>query len=642
MSNGVMEVVMDAVRDARIMIVDDQEANLRLLTALLASDGYHHVSATTRSPDALALFRATEPDLVLLDYRMPELDGIQLLGQLRCTDAGGAFLPIVMLTGEGSEDVKSGALAAGASDFLTKPFGRTEVLLRLRNLLETRLLSLRQQRQNEELELRVRERTAELEESRYELLARLARAAEYRDDATGQHAQRVGATTARLARRLGHAEDDVELLRRAALLHDVGKIGIADEVLLKPGRFTPEEFERMKEHTAIGAELLSGSRSAVLRLGEVVARTHHERWDGGGYGHALCGEAIPLAGRIVAVADVFDALTAARPYKTAWTVEAAIAEIGAQRGRQFDPQVVDAFLAVLGGADTHECAEQRASPDHRHEATGRQTGHPAAAPAAPAVPATGGTCETAEGGRPVAVAGTEAGPARAAPPRGDRTNGALLRLIDELGAENEALRRASGTDALTGLANRRAFDDALARECLRAARHRAPLSVLLLDVDAFKATNDALGHRAGDAALRGVAAAAGAVALRPVDLVARYGGDEFAVLLPDTDTAGALAVAETIRHDVEAGRQYAGEPPVTVTVSAGAATLVPAGGDDAATLLVQADAALYAAKRAGRNRVAAFGQHCSGPAAALAASGSQLRSARAHWEPSSPLRPDHV
>jgi putative two-component system response regulator len=260
---------------------------------------------------------------------------------------------------------------------LAKPFDHAEVLLRIRNLLQTRLLSQEQQRQNAELELRVRDRTRELDESRLEILVRLARAAEYRDDATGQHAHRVGDLSAAIARQMGWSDDDVELLRRAALLHDIGKIGISDEILLKPGRYTPEEFERMKSHTVIGADLLSGSRSAVLQLGEVVARTHHERWDGSGYGAGVHGDAIPMAGRIVAVADVFDALTTARPYKPGWTVEDAVAEIRVQRGRHFDPQVVDAYFTTLAPPASEAPTEPlaigvtSAGPDNSSRRAGR-------------------------------------------------------------------------------------------------------------------------------------------------------------------------------------------------------------------------------------------------------------------------------
>jgi putative two-component system response regulator len=208
----------------------------------------------------------------------------------------------------------------------------------------------------------VRLRTSELEQSRVEALERLALAAEYRDDDTQEHAKRIGRTATLLAERLGVASDDRDRLARAAPLHDVGKIAIPDAILLKPGKLTDQEFDAMKEHAAIGARILGGSASELLRMAEEIARTHHERWDGTGYPSGLRGDEIPLVGRIVAVADVFDALTHVRPYKEAWTVDRAVVEIVAQSGRHFDPRVVDAFMELdhqsllsrLGGAASAE------------------------------------------------------------------------------------------------------------------------------------------------------------------------------------------------------------------------------------------------------------------------------------------------
>src|SRR5437762_2990969 len=219
-------------------------------------------------------------------------------------------------------------------------------VLRIKTLLETRFLYLKIQSQNQILEVKVRERTRALEEAQIEIIERLAMAAEFRDDNTGQHTQRVGQMSALLARQLGLPDTQVTLIRRAAALHDVGKIGVPDTILMKIGKLTPEEFDVVKTHTAIGARILSGGKFPLLRLAEEIAFTHHERWDGEGYAH-ISGTDIALAGRIVAVADVFDALTQQRPYKPAWPVGDAIAEIGRQRGRQFDPDVVDAFMRVI-------------------------------------------------------------------------------------------------------------------------------------------------------------------------------------------------------------------------------------------------------------------------------------------------------
>ena len=220
------------------------------------------------------------------------------------------------------------------------------MILRIGTLLETRFLYLQIQSQNQILEAKVRDRTRELESAQIEIIERLARAAEFRDDNTGQHTERVGQMAALLARQIGLPDAQVSLIRRAAPLHDVGKIGIPDSILLKLGKLTPDEFALVKTHTSIGARILSGSRFTILRLAEEIAFNHHERWDGDGYA-GVVGSAIPLAGRIVAVADVFDALTQKRPYKAAWSISDAITEMERQRGKQFDPTLVDAFLRVI-------------------------------------------------------------------------------------------------------------------------------------------------------------------------------------------------------------------------------------------------------------------------------------------------------
>jgi putative two-component system response regulator len=338
----------DDLKGARILIVDDDRCNVELLESLLALSGYRHCTSTTEPRQVLPLFTELQPDLILLDLMMPHLDGFAVMRQLGPRIPEDAYLPILVLTADATPEATRRALAAGAKDFLIKPFDRTEVLLRIRNLLETRWLHLELRSQNRLLADRVKERTRELEAERVETLERLALAAEFRDDDTGQHTKRVGRISALLARALGLPEAHVERIRHAAPLHDIGKIGIPDQILLKPGQLTPEEFEIIKTHTTIGAKILLGSRSPLLQMAEEIALTHHERWDGGGYA-GLAGEAIPLAGRIVALADVFDALTHDRPYKRAWPVEEALAWIAGQRGRQFDPAVVEAFLRLRHG-----------------------------------------------------------------------------------------------------------------------------------------------------------------------------------------------------------------------------------------------------------------------------------------------------
>ena len=332
-------------KHARILIVDDEPGNVELLRRVLERAGFRKLDTTNDPREAAALYVRTRPDLILLDLHMPHLDGLEVMDQLnQIVEA--SYLPILMLTGDLSPEARREALSRGAKDFVNKPFNPDEVLLRIRTLLETRFLYLQIQSQNQLLEAKVRERTRELESAQIEIIDRLARAAEFRDDNTGQHTERVGKMAALLARQLGLPDAQVSLIRRAAPLHDVGKIGIPDAILLKLGKLTAAEFELVKTHTTIGARILSGSRFALLRLAEEIAFSHHERWDGGGYG-GLAGDRIPLAGRIVTVADVFDALTQKRPYKSAWPLDEAVAEIERQRGRQFDPDIVDAFLRII-------------------------------------------------------------------------------------------------------------------------------------------------------------------------------------------------------------------------------------------------------------------------------------------------------
>ncbi|MGH2720190.1 MAG: HD domain-containing phosphohydrolase [Actinomycetota bacterium] len=328
----------------RILIVDDQPANVALLERLLAQGGYTQIASTTDPRNVTRMYREFEPDLILLDLNMPHLDGFAVMHELAPLLPPGQYMPILVLTADATPDAKRRALSAGAKDFLTKPLDHIEVLLRIRNLLETRLLHVQLANQNHILDERVRLRTRELEEARIEILERLAVAAEYRDDDTGKHTARVGHVSARIAEVMDRPLSEVELIRRAAPLHDVGKIGIPDAILLKPGKLTPEEWAIMKEHAPIGASILGDSTAPVLQMAEEIASSHHERWEGSGYPRGLAGTQIPLVSRIVGVADVLDALTHTRPYKAAWPLEDALAEIEAQAGRHFDPDVVNAFL----------------------------------------------------------------------------------------------------------------------------------------------------------------------------------------------------------------------------------------------------------------------------------------------------------
>jgi putative two-component system response regulator len=335
-------------REARILIIDDHQANIEALKRILRSAGFAKVNSTTDPTTGVALVRGWMPDLVLLDLHMPGLDGFGVLEAIRPQLGGDRYLPVLMLTADSSDETKRRALAGGVKDFLTKPFDSTECVLRIDNLLETRSLYTTIRKQNEQLEHRVAERTRELEEAQVEILQRLAAAAEFRDDETGEHTQRVGQLAALLATEVGLSADRVDLIRRAAPLHDVGKIGIPDSVLLKAGRLTQEERRIMRTHVTIGAAMLAGGRSALVQMAERIANRHHERWDGKGYPDACAGEAIPIEARVVAVADFLDALTHRRPYRPAWSVEKTMAAIVAERGGHFDPAVVDALLAIRG------------------------------------------------------------------------------------------------------------------------------------------------------------------------------------------------------------------------------------------------------------------------------------------------------
>ena len=331
---------------ARILIVDDRVINVRLLERILTRAGYRDFTSTTDSAAAFELFERTQPDLVLLDLIMPAPDGHQIMARLREHISPDDFLPILVLTSDLSLSAKERALSGGAKDFITKPFEESEVLLRIHNLLQARHLHRQIRRHNLELEDRVRARTLDLEEAHAEILQRLALAAEYRDDDTGEHTQRVGRVAQALAERLGAPAEITAHMERAAPLHDLGKVGIPDDILLKAGPLTAAEWAQMKTHSTIGASILADGKHPLLRLAESIAASHHESWDGSGYPTGLAGEAIPLPGRICAVADVFDALTHERPYKRAWSRTEALEEIITQSGRKFDPEVVHAFVAL--------------------------------------------------------------------------------------------------------------------------------------------------------------------------------------------------------------------------------------------------------------------------------------------------------
>ena len=337
-------MLQDSILKSKILIIDDQRLHISLLEDILRRSGYVNVKSTTNPQDALELYQDYQPDLILLDLEMPKIDGFTIMTQLKEL-TGEERLPVLALSPGRNQELK--ALESGATDFLTKPYEGIEVLVRIHNIIEARLLNKAVRDQNKVLEEKVRERTNELSQTRLDIIQRLAHAAEYRDEDTGIHIVRMSKLCAKLGAALGLEAHECDLILNASPLHDIGKLGVPDSILLKPAKLTGEEWEMMKKHTLIGARLLSGSDSEFMKMAETIALTHHEKWDGSGYPQGLKGEEIPLVGRIVAICDVFDALLSRRPYKKAWTLDEALDEIKRTGGTHFDPKVVDAFVRMV-------------------------------------------------------------------------------------------------------------------------------------------------------------------------------------------------------------------------------------------------------------------------------------------------------
>lgn len=327
-----------------IVIVDDNTVNLMLMAALArAATGIEPL----RFEDpllALACCRERGADLIVVDFMMPHMDGHQFIEAVRATPHL-ADVPVVMVTAAGQSAVRRKALEIGATDFLSKPVDSTEIKLRLRNLLQLRRAQnlLRDRASHLTEEVRLATEAVVLRER--EVIMRLSRAAEFRDPDTGGHIQRMAHYAASIARHLGEPESYAQALLTAAPMHDVGKLGTPDHILLKTGQLDSHEQVEMRRHAEIGGRILADPDSSLLRLACEIAETHHEKFDGSGYPRGLKGDEIPLGGRIVAVADVFDALNSNRPYKKAWPVEESRAYIEEHSGRHFDPRCVRAFVA---------------------------------------------------------------------------------------------------------------------------------------------------------------------------------------------------------------------------------------------------------------------------------------------------------
>ena len=322
-----------------VLVVDDTPDNIDVLVGILQDE--YNVKAATRGDRALRIVRGdAPPDLILLDIMMPGMDGYEVCSELK-KDLSTRHIPIIFVTAKiGVEDEVRG-FELGASDYISKPVSPPVVKARVRTHLALH-------DQNRELERKVRERTAELYRTRLQIIQRLGRAAEYKDNETGQHVIRVGLAAQALALAAGMGEDAAETLLNAAPMHDVGKIGIPDRILLKKGRLNAEEWAVMKTHCQIGADIIGDEPGTpLLSMARIVALTHHERWDGSGYPAGLAGEAIPLVGRILAIVDVYDALISRRPYKEPWPISRAVAYLRDNAGRLFDPRLVALYLEIL-------------------------------------------------------------------------------------------------------------------------------------------------------------------------------------------------------------------------------------------------------------------------------------------------------
>jgi putative two-component system response regulator len=320
-----------------ILVVDDAPENIDVMVGILGHD--YHIKAAINGARALKLARESAPDLILLDVMMPDMDGYEVCRQLK-DDPATRDIPVIFVTAK--NDVKDEALgfSLGAVDYIAKPVSPPIVQARVKTQLAL-------YHQNRLLEDKVHQRTRELHDSRLELIRRLGRAAEFKDNETGMHVIRMSHYAHLLARAVGMSRADSELILQASPMHDVGKIGIPEHILCKPSALTPDEWAIMRKHPEMGAQIIGDHDSEVLQMAKAVALAHHERWDGSGYPYGLAGEQIPFAARIVAIADVFDALTTPRPYKPAWSVERALAEIQAQSGKHFEPRLVQAFMNSL-------------------------------------------------------------------------------------------------------------------------------------------------------------------------------------------------------------------------------------------------------------------------------------------------------
>jgi len=367
---------------ARVLVVDDDRRIRTVLVDLLSAEGYQ-VREAGDGAEALDSMQQWAPDVVLLDISMPGMDGLETIRRIKGSPST-KHIPVVIVTGSDDTEARLDALRLGADDFLLKPPHVAELSARVRSLVQVKAYHDHLLNYQKELEERVQRRTRELRQTLQDLsqandrLKRsslntiycLSRAAEYKDEETAAHIQRIGEYARVIGRHMGMSEEEQEMLLYATPMHDIGKIGVPDRILLKPGKLDPEEWKIMQQHTVFGAQILSVDANSYLAVARAIAVSHHEKWDGSGYPGGLKGQAIPLPGRIAAAADVFDALSSKRPYKKAFTLEQSQQIVADGRGSHFDPQVVDAFLALRdeifairrGRGDSDTSAMARLSP----------------------------------------------------------------------------------------------------------------------------------------------------------------------------------------------------------------------------------------------------------------------------------------
>jgi len=333
---------------ATVLVVDDQLHNVKLLEALLHAEGYATIAARNGS-EALALAATNMPDLILLDIMMPDMDGFETVARLKA-DPRTKPVPVIMVTALDDRESKMRALEAGAEEFLSKPIDRADLRVRVRNLLRLKEYGDFLADHNRILEEQVRQRTAQIEEAYRDTVFTLVRASEHKDEETGHHIRRISYYCKEMAAAMDLPADFRSAIYHASPMHDIGKIGIADHVLLKPGGFTPREWVIMRTHCTLGASILGSGTSPYIRMGAEIALNHHERWDGSGYPNGLKGEAIPLAARIMQICDVYDALRSRRPYKPAIdharTIEIITRGDGRVEPGHFDPEVLACFTTL--------------------------------------------------------------------------------------------------------------------------------------------------------------------------------------------------------------------------------------------------------------------------------------------------------